>query len=120
LREFDMPLQGVIVNRVHRSSLADAAARSAFQRRLRSEGAESLVKTALASTESPPRLLGSALHAFVEQELQAAGDELRIATLRAGAAKGLPVAEVSQLDKDVYDLAGLKRIADCLFEEVSG
>jgi anion-transporting ArsA/GET3 family ATPase len=119
LREFDMPLQGVIVNRVHRSSLQDDAARSTFQRRLRSEGATSLVKTALATSESPPDLLRHALDAFVEQELQAAGDELRIASLRAGAAKGLPVAEVPQLDRDVYDLAGLKRIADCLFEEVS-
>ena len=114
-----MPLEGVIVNRVHESSIADPAVRSAFQRRLRNDGGESLVTKALAATESPPELLKHALDAFVEHELQAAGDELRIETLRAGAAKGLPVAEVPQLDRDVYDLAGLKRIADCLFEEVS-
>ena len=59
------------------------------------------------------------LTALLDYELIAAGDAERIALLRDGAAKGLTLAQVPQMPKDVYDLAGLKSIADSLFPQAS-
>lgn len=114
LREFSMPLEAVVVNRVHRSTLPDGPLRTDFQHRLREEGGERIL--AAAFDEETPPLLRGLLEAFVDHELQAAGDQLRVENLRAGAAKGVPVVEVPHLEKDVYDLSGLQRIARCLTE----
>lgn len=118
LREFSMPLETVIVNRVHASALSDETLRTRLQARLREQGRNRVLEEAISSVRGrldTPELLDPLLRAFVDHELQAAGDRLRIETLRAGAAKGLTVAEVPQFAKDVYDLSGLKRIADQLF-----
>jgi anion-transporting ArsA/GET3 family ATPase len=119
LREFEMPLGGVIVNRVSPSGLDDAAVREGFQQRLHDDGPEAVVDSALVGVSDAPALLKPILSAFADRELQAAGDRKRIRTLKDGPAKGVPVAEVPQLSTDVYDLSGLKKIVDCLFEEAS-
>jgi anion-transporting ArsA/GET3 family ATPase len=119
LREFQMPLGGVIVNRVTPSGLTDAAVRDDLQRRLHTDGPSKVVDTALAGVKDVPELLRPVLRAFADRELQAAGDRSRIQALKEGPAKGVHVAEVPQLSTDVYDLTGLKKIADCLFEESS-
>jgi anion-transporting ArsA/GET3 family ATPase len=115
LREFEMPLAAVVVNRVHESALGDAGLRANLQERLREQGRGEVLEEAIAAAGDAPELIDPLLRAFVDHELQAAGDHLRIDTLRAGAAKGVTVAEVPQFSRDVYDLSGLKRVADTLF-----
>ena len=78
-----------------------------------------MVEAAVSGVSGVPELLNPVLRAFADRELQAAGDRSRIEALKEGPAKGVPVAEVPHLATDVYDLSGLKKIADCLFEETS-
>lgn len=115
LREFEMSLDAVIVNRVHTSAVADAD----LQRRLRErlgDDPDAALAAALAAGDGAPGLEGL-LRALVDFEREAVGDEARIAALREGAARGATVNLVPHFPRDVYDLGGLKHIVDHLFRE---
>ena len=117
LRELELRLDALVVNRVAPSALDDAAARAALQARLRTEGPKAMLE---AAEQVPPALgvvpaaLGPALRAFMDQELHAAGDRGRIDKLVAGPASGVLVQEVPAFARDVYDLGGLSRIVERL------
>lgn len=113
LRELELRLDALIVNRVAPSAVLDPAARAALQARLRGEGPRKVVEAALAG--GADAALGAAVRAFVDQELHAAGDRARIDALVAGPARGVLVAEVPAFSRDVYDLSGLARIVGELF-----
>jgi anion-transporting ArsA/GET3 family ATPase len=115
LKEFEMPLGGVIVNRVRPSALAVPAPRDALHTRLAEGDPDALLAQSL--PENAPVGLEGLLGALVNHELEASGDAKRVAGLGAGAAAGIPLVEVPHFDRDVYDLSGLKRITDVLFEE---
>jgi len=115
LREFEMPLDGVIVNRVHESSLGDAAA---LRERLHEVGPAGVIAEAearAAEAGGGPELLGPLLRAFLDEELLAAGDRRRIEAFTDGPARGLLVCEVPRFTRDVYDLSGLDLLAARLF-----
>ncbi|MGE0711916.1 MAG: ArsA family ATPase [Planctomycetota bacterium] len=116
LREFEMPLDAVIVNRVHTSALPDLALRARLRERLHAGGPAPLFDAAwqAASAAAPPAGLEPLLKAFLDHELLAAGDRARIGELRAGAAQGLLVHEVPSLSRDVYDLSGLSGVVEHL------
>ncbi len=117
LREFEMPLDAVIVNRVHESALADPAGREHLWGRLHREPQRALLADARQAAGAQADALDPLLRALLDFELQAAGDAGRIAALREGAARGVLVAEVPRFPRDVYDLDGLKHIVEHLFEE---
>jgi len=124
LRELHMPLDALIVNRVHASSLAHPELRGGLQERLRREGPRAVLEAAEAkagngSGGEPPELLGHLLRAFLDHELLAAGDRARIERLRRDQGQGLFVAEVPSLSRDVYDLSGLEELVMHLFPSES-
>ncbi|MBL4847885.1 MAG: ArsA family ATPase [Planctomycetes bacterium] len=116
LREFKLPLEAVIVNRVNQSSLTGAPA-DALAERLEKEGARALLDEALSVGGGE---LEPTLRAFIDQELLAAGDRTRIAKLRIGAAKDSLVHEIPRFNRDVHDLAGLKLVVDHLLGSPGG
>ena len=115
-----MPLDAVILNRVHTSCLQNESQRTVLGDRIRSSGPRSLLQTceeqARAAGE-PHRLLGVLLRSIVDHELLAAGDRSRIDSLAEETARDLLMAEVPRFSRDVYDLVGLKTIVDALFPE---
>jgi anion-transporting ArsA/GET3 family ATPase len=118
LRELDMRLDAVVVNRVQPSTLDDGAAREALRARLRAHGPHAVLREAEAAAQAagePPGLVGAALRAFVDQELHAAGDRLRIDGLAQGPGKGVLVHEVPSFARDVHDIDGLKHLVARLF-----
>ena len=121
LREFELPLAGVILNRVHESGLSDPALRERVRARLREDGPRPMLASAeaaaleAAGAEPLPAVLGPLLRSFVDTELLAAGDRARITELAQGPARGLALAEIPSFSSDVYDLNGLKRIIEHLF-----
>lgn len=114
LREFEMALDAVIVNRVHPSAVAEPDARGHLRERL-AAGPRQALEGALAAAGPEAAALDPYLRAFLDFELQAAGDAARVAGLREGAARGVLLAEVPRFPRDVYDLDGLKHIVDHLF-----
>lgn len=122
LREFQMRLDALIVNRVQPSTLDDAAARDALRARLRAKGPRAVLSEveAAAGNGNGNALVGAALRAFLDQELHAAGDRLRIEGLASGPGRGVLVREVPSFARDVYDIAGLKQLVDHLFPAEAG
>lgn len=120
LRELQLRLDALIVNRVQPSTLEDAHARAALQARLRAEGPRAVLRQAEEAARQggdPPALLAGALRAFVDQELHAAGDRARIESLQGGAGRGVLLREVPSFARDVHDLSGLKHLVDHLFPQ---
>jgi anion-transporting ArsA/GET3 family ATPase len=118
LRELQMNLDALIVNRVQTSALDDAGAREALRARLKAEGPRAVLRHAeqAASANGPAApLVSGALRAFVDQELHAAGDRARIEGLAQGAGRGALVQEVPSFARDVHDIAGLMALAERLF-----
>ena len=111
LREFELPLEAVVVNRVNQSSLG--AARDALRERLRDPGPKALLEAGLAAGGP---LLEPTLRAFLDQELLATGDRARIEALRAGSAAGALVHELPRFSHDVHDLSGLQGLVEFLLE----
>lgn len=110
LREFELPLEAVIVNRVNQSSLTGAPA-AALRGRLDAQGPRPILEEALAAGGGE---LEPTVRAFLDQELLAAGDRTRIEALRVGSAKDALVHEVPRFSHDVHDLTGLKLVVDHL------
>jgi len=114
LREFSMPLDAVIVNRVHTSSLTALDERARLRTRLHEPGPTQLLAAAREAGAGAPPQLEALLKAFLDHELLAAGDHTRIESLRQGSAEGLVVHEVPSSSKDIHDLSGLRWVVDQL------
>lgn len=121
LRELEMRLDAVVVNRVQPSAVEGDGPREDVRARLRAKGPHEVVREAEAAARAAgdaPALLGAALRAFVDQELHAAGDRLRIEGLAQGPGKGVLVREVPSFSRDVHDIDGLRRLVEELFPSV--
>ena len=107
LREFRLPLAGVVVNRVHPSCLADPRP---LMDSLAREGKEALLRSAMAAARAggePPPQLEALLGAFLDQEVLAQGDRQRIEAFVHGPARGVLVQRVPAFARDVHDITGL-------------
>ncbi|MCW8139188.1 MAG: ArsA family ATPase [Planctomycetota bacterium] len=121
LRELEMRLDAVVVNRVQPSAVEGDGPREDVRARLRAKGPHEVEREAEAAARAAgdaPALLGAALRAFVDQELHAAGDRLRIEGLAQGPGKGVLVREVPSFSRDVHDIDGLRRLVEELFPSV--
>jgi len=100
LRTEQMPLAGVVLNRVTTSALTLSAERSlAAAEQLADSGDSSLTEALLR------------LHA--DRMQQVTGDRKRADRFRRGH-RGIPIAEIPALADDVHDLDGLRQIGDLL------
>jgi anion-transporting ArsA/GET3 family ATPase len=113
LRELEMPVEALVLNRVQESLVPDSA-RAAVQAALR-DGERARDAAARAVPAALARTVGKALEALLAEEHLARGDRARIDELLRGPASGLIVHEVPRFGGDVYDLSGLKRMNECLF-----
>jgi len=119
LREFQMPVEALILNRVQ-MSVVPGASREAVQAVLRG-GSAARERARDAATKAVPGplsgLVGKALDALLAEEYLALADRRRIEELVRGPASGLIVREVPRFGGDVYDLSGLKRMNEHLFAD---
>jgi len=102
LVEDDMPLAGVVVNRVHRSPVPDLSA-----------GKATSAAEALAEGGPDASLAAGVLRTHAQRMQLQASEEKKI----AGFSLALPsvhMASVPAFAEDVHDLAGLRRLADAL------
>ena len=106
-----MPLKGVVLNRVH------AEFRPARRGRSRDEiGPEDVEQVAdtVARIVGAPEARELAAN-FVDYQVLARGESLRIEQFRAGLARGVPVVYVPNFARDVHDLASLAGMHAHLF-----
>ena len=115
LRDFELPLEAVILNRVQPHALGSAEARKALRQQLAETAPRALIERAEAAAQDPPALLGGMLRALMDQELLAHGDGQRIREFAQGPGRGVLTAEVPRFSVDIYDLSGLKILVDALF-----
>ncbi len=121
LRELEMPVEALVLNRVQ-ESVVPAEARAAVHAVLERDAAArdrvratngSLAHRATGGSTAVPDL--AALDALLAAEHLALADRARIDALLAGPARGLVVREVPRFGGDVYDLSGLRRMNEQLF-----
>jgi anion-transporting ArsA/GET3 family ATPase len=117
LRELEMPVEALVLNRVQ-ESLVPLAARGAVLPIVKGdaaarERARAAVLGAVDAARAP--LVAKALDALLAEEHLALADRARIEALLRGPASGLVVREVPRFGGDVYDLGGLRRMNEQLF-----
>lgn len=112
LREFEMDLSAVVVNRVEQSCLEDP---SDLRARLDAAGHAAELEAAQAAAGDADPHLTAALGALLDQERLAKGDRERIEAFREGPAAGVYLREVPRFTHDIYDLSGLVTLAGELF-----
>jgi len=118
MEELGMPLKGVIFNRVHSELRPSPNGR----RTLDEVGPEDIVQVAgLVGRvlKGNPQLARTLAENFLDYQVLARGDQLRIEQFTSGLAPDVPVAMVPNFAADVHDLAALARIHDHLFADVA-
>jgi anion-transporting ArsA/GET3 family ATPase len=110
LAEDDMPLAGVVMNRVHRSAVALSADRALA-------AAEALVSAESTSAGSgrDAALTAGVLRVHAQRVTQQASEEHRLAGFRL-AHRTVQSASVPAFAEDVHDVEGLRRLAAALRE----
>ncbi len=114
MAELQMPLRGVVINRVHRGVPPrgnDGAAAGRARVRRTSIWSRAAVARALGDTDDVARLTEN----FVDYQLLARGESLRIEQFRAGLARRVPLVLVPNFARDVHDLASLAGLHVHLF-----
>jgi anion-transporting ArsA/GET3 family ATPase len=99
LAEEQMPLAGLVVNRVHRSAATELSA----------ERALSAVEELAGRDDDPARLASGVLRLHA-QRMALSSRERRLQERFSGAHPGVPVVEVAALPGDVHDLDGLRAV----------
>src|SRR5262249_18830568 len=120
-----MPLKGVVMNRVHSSTVQGVAELDdrtvlvrTVERWLAASGAQpgndshrteprALARSTEGRDGAPRSLPERLVDSFVDQEKRARGDALRIEVFRQGLPRGVPVVIVPNLATDIHDLRGL-------------
>ena len=105
LRTDDMPLAGLVLNRMQQVDDPELTAEQA------ASGAQLLAES---SDSTPGAGLTSALLSLHAQRMQLADRQLHLADRFAAAHPGVPVATVTALAGDVHDLEGLREIGDLI------
>jgi hypothetical protein len=113
IREMKMSLKGVVFNRVHQEFPADP---QTFSGETVARGDETVIRAALAEAGA----VGGA-HAewlarnFVDYQLLARGEALRMEQFRGGLSRRIPFITVPNFETDLHDLAGLAGMHGHLF-----
>lgn len=99
LAALEVPLRAVVFNRVQREALAG-------DRRLDEKALRALVGGVIKKAPRAERLVDN----FLQYELQARGDQVRMEAFRRQLHPRAVVAVVPNFDEDLHDLAGLRRM----------
>lgn len=112
MKAMQMPLGGVVFNRVHEEFPADPEAlRGGTVVRVDEEA----VRAALLAAGVPVAQVPWLACNFVDYQLLARGEALRMEQFRAGLPRRLPFVTVPNFDTDLHDLASLTRMHAHLF-----
>ncbi len=112
MRALRMPLKGVVFNRVHEEFPAEPAT---FDAGTVARGDEAVIESALADAGIAPESARWLARNFVDYQLLARGEALRMEQFRAGLPRKVPFVTVPNFDSDLHDVAGLTRMDRYLF-----
>jgi len=112
MQDMQMPLGGVVFNRVHEELAADPAT---FRGGTVARVDEEDVRQALLDAGLPVAHTAWLAANFVDYQLLARGEALRMEQFRAGLSRKVPFVAVPNFDTDVHDLASLTRMHAYLF-----
>jgi len=107
-----MPLKGVVFNRVHEEFPADPAT---FAAGTVVHGDEPKIEAALADAKIATAHASWLANNFVDYQLLARGEALRMEQFRRGLPRKTPFVTVPNFDSDLHDVAGLTRMHRFLF-----
>jgi hypothetical protein len=113
MRALHMPLKGVVFNRVHAEFPADPAL---FPAETVTRADEPVVAAQLAAANVPAAHVPWLTSNFVDYQLLARGEALRMEQFRHGLPRRAPFVTVPNFDSDLHDLTGLARMHRYLFE----
>lgn len=116
MAEREMPLKGVVMNRMH----ALLPAVEAEERSTEAVAAAIVgdVRHALAGAASADEVAMQLARNLVDWQARARGDALRTEIFRGGLPRGVPLVQVPDLASDIHDLAGLASLHEFLFGSV--
>jgi anion-transporting ArsA/GET3 family ATPase len=117
MQSMQMPLGGVVFNRVHEEFVADP---EEFRGGTVTRVDEDAVRAALLDGGVPVQHVSWLASNFVDYQLLARGEALRMEQFRAGLSRRVPFVTVPNFDTDVHDLASLTRMHAYLFGEGAG
>jgi len=109
-----MPLGGVVFNRVHEEFVADP---EAFRAGTVTRVDEDAIRATLLDAGVPTQHVAWLASNFVDYQLLARGEALRMEQFRTGLSRRVPFVTVPNFDTDVHDLASLTRMHAYLFAE---
>jgi anion-transporting ArsA/GET3 family ATPase len=112
MKGMQMPLGGVVFNRVHEEFAADPAV---FAGGDVTRGDEADVAAALVAAGVPEAQVPWLAANFVDYQQLARGEALRLEQFRAGISRRVPFVTVPNFDTDLHDLASLTRMHAYLF-----
>jgi anion-transporting ArsA/GET3 family ATPase len=112
MKGMQMPLGGVVFNRVHEELEADPAI---FPGGTVTRADEDDVRAAVLDAGLPVDLASWLATNFVDYQVLARGEALRMEQFRNGLPRKLPFVTVPNFDTDLHDLAGLVRMHAYLF-----
>jgi anion-transporting ArsA/GET3 family ATPase len=117
MNELAMPLRGVVFNRVHRE-----ITRTPRRGSVHEVDASDIVQIAGSigrALKGEPRLARELAQNFLDYEVLARGEQLRMEQFEVGLTEGVPVARVPNFPRDVHDLRALARMHEHLFAAVA-
>jgi anion-transporting ArsA/GET3 family ATPase len=112
IRALKMALKGVVFNRVHEEFPADPAM---FVGGTVARADEPAIAAILAAAAIPDEQQSWLARNFVDYQLLARGEALRMEEFRRGLARRTPFVTVPNFDSDLHDLHGLTRMHRYLF-----
>jgi len=118
IRALRMPLRGVIFNRVHEEIPADPATfagATVGRADTVARADEARIEDALVAAGIAPAHVGWLARNFVDYQLLARGEALRMEQFRAGMPARTPFVTVPNFDTDLHDVLGLARMHRHLF-----
>ena len=116
IRALHMPLKGVVFNRVHEEFPADP---DTFAAGTVAYGDEATIEAAVGAAGVAPEAARWLARNFVDYQLLARGEALRMEQFRGGLPRKVPFVTVPNFDSDLHDVAGLTRMHQFLFGAAS-
>jgi anion-transporting ArsA/GET3 family ATPase len=116
LRALRLPLKGVVFNRVHEEFTADPAL---FAGGTVARADEPRIAAALAEAGIASARAGWLASNFVDYQLLARGEALRVDQFRRGLPRRTPFVTVPNFDSDLHDVASLTRMHPYLFGDAA-
>lgn len=112
IRALRMALKGVVFNRVHEELPADP---QTFDAGTVVRGDEAIIESALGDAGIASDTARWLARNFVDYQMLARGEALRMEQFRTGLSKKVPFVTVPNFDSDLHDVAGLTRMHRFLF-----